>query len=72
METYSSAELHIFVIVKYYIYTAKRINASSIVALQNKLNHFYKLMQYTATRKGCLDKFENTWTKYKKLIDTIH
>ena len=29
-------------------------------------------MQYTATRNGSLDKFENTWTKYKDLIDTIH
>ena len=29
-------------------------------------------MQHTATRKGSLDKFENTWTKYKDLIDTIH
>ena len=29
-------------------------------------------MQHTATRKGSLDKFENAWTKYKDLIDTIH
>ena len=72
-KTYSSAELHIFVIIKYYIYAAKRTNHPlSIVALQNKLKYFYKLMQYTATRKGSLDKFENTWTKYKDLIDTIH
>ena len=72
-KTYSSAEVHIFVIIKYYIYAAKRTNHPlSIVALQNKLKYFYKLMQYTATRKGSLDKFENTWTKYKDLIDTIH
>ena len=65
-KTYSSAELHIFVIIKYYIYAAKRTNHPlSIVALQNKLKYFYKLMQYTATRKGSLDKFENTWTNYK-------
>ena len=72
-KTYSSAELHIFVIVKYYIYAAKRTNHPlSIVALQNKLKYFYKLMQHTATRKDSLDKFENTWTKNKDLIDTIH
>ena len=29
-------------------------------------------MQHAAARKGSLDKFENTWTKYKDLIDTIH
>ena len=35
-KTYSSAELHIFVIVKYYIYAAKRTNLLlSILALQN-------------------------------------
>ena len=40
-KTYSSAELYIFVIVKYYIYAAKRTNQPlSIVALQNKLNTF--------------------------------
>ena len=72
-KAYSSAVLHIFVIVKYYIYAAKRTNHPlSIIALQNKLKYFYKLMQHTATRKGSLDKFENTWTKYKDLIDTIH
>ena len=72
-KTYSSAELHIFVIVKYYIYAEKRTNHPlSIVALQNKLKYFYKLMQHAAARKGSLDIFENTWTKYKDLIDTIH
>ena len=29
-------------------------------------------MQHTATKNGSLDKFENTWTKYKDLIDTIY
>ena len=70
---YSSADLHIFIIVKYYIFAAKRLNLPlSIVALQNKVKHSYILMQHTATRKGYLDKFETTWSKYKDLINTIH
>ena len=70
---YSSADLHIFIIVKYYIFAAKRLDHPlSILALQKKLKHFFILMQHTASRKGYLEKFEHTWNKYKDLIDTIH
>ena len=70
--TYSSADLHIFITVKYYIYATKRLDHPlSVVALQNKVKYFYKLMQHTATRNGNLDKFENAWTKYKDVIDTM-
>ena len=70
---YSSADLHIFIIVKYYIFAAKRFDHPlSIVALQKKLKHSFILMQHTASRKGYLEKFEHTWNKYKDLIDTIH
>ena len=70
---YSSADLHIFIIVKYYIFAAKRLDHPlSIVALQKKLKHSFILMQHTASRKGYLEKFEHTWNKYKDLIDTIH
>ena len=39
-----------------------------------KQNYFTKtyMQARTATRRGCLDKFENTWTKNKDLIETIH
>ena len=70
--TYSSADLHIFIIVKYYIYATKRLDHPlSVAALQNKVKYFYKLMQHTATRNGNLDKFEKAWTKYKDVIDTM-
>ena len=47
-----TAELHIFVIVKYYIYAAKRINHPlSIVALQNKLNTFKSLATYSYQKR---------------------
>ena len=70
--TYSSADLHIFIIVKYYIYATKRLeHPLSVVALQNKVKYFYKLMQHTATRNGNLDQFENAWTKYKDVIDSM-
>ena len=69
---YSSAELQIFVIVKYYIFAAKRLGHPLIVALQKKLRHSYILMQHTAVRKGYFEKIEHTWNKYKDLIDTIH
>ena len=64
---------NIFIIVKYYIFAAKRLDHPlSIVALQKKLKHSFILMQHTASRKGYLKKFEHTWNKYKDLIDTIH
>ena len=72
-KTYSSAEIAYFCYYQVLHICCKTHQPPlSIVALQNKLKYFYKLMQYTATRKVPLDKFENTWYKYKDLIDTIH
>ena len=71
--THSAADLQIFMIIKHYIYSAKRLNQPlSLIALQNKIKYFYLLQQHTATKNNCLDKFENEWCKYKALLQSIH
>ena len=67
------AELQIFIIIKYYMYTAKRFSQRlSLVTLLNKIKYFHKLEQYTATKNNCLDKFERKWVKYKEALQSIH
>ena len=59
------AELQIFIIIKYYMYTAKCLSQRlSLVTLLNKIKYFHKLEQYTATKNNCLDKLERKWFKY--------
>ena len=70
--TYSAVELQILMIIKHYIYTAKRLNQPlSLVVLQKKLQYFNILEHYTATKNNCLGKFEKRWSKYKDLLQSI-
>ena len=49
---YSSADLHIFIIVKYYIFAAKRLDHPlSIVALQKKLKHSHSNATYSFRKR---------------------
>ena len=53
------SELQIFIIIKYYMYTAKRLSQRLLlVTLLSEIKYFHKLEQYTATKNNCLDKFE--------------
>ena len=71
--TYSTADLHIFIIMKNYIFISKRQNQRlSITALKNRINYFFRLRQYTATKKNILYKFEHKWQKYKEVLQSIH
>ena len=70
--TYSAVEFQILMIIKHYIYTAKRLNQPlSLVALQKKLQYFNMLEHYTTTKNNCLGKFEKRWSKYKDLLQSI-
>ena len=43
-KNYSMAELQIFIIIKYYMYTAKRLSQRlPLVTLLNKIKYFHKL-----------------------------
>ena len=71
--TYSTADLHIFIIMKNYIFISKRQNQSlSMAALKNRINYFFKLGQYTATKNNDLYNFEHKWQKYKEVLQSIH
>ena len=70
---YSMAELQIFIIIKYYMYTAKCLSQRlSLVTLLNKIKYFHKLEQYTATKNNCLDKLERKRFKYNEALQSIH
>lgn len=70
---YSNADLHIFIILKYYIYITKRQNQHlSMIALINRIKYFYKIEQYAATKNNDLNKFERKWQKYKEVLQPIH
>ena len=69
---YTMAELQIFIIIKYYMYTAKRLSQRvSLVTLLNKIKYFYKLEQYTARKNNCIDKLERKWFKYNEALQNI-
>ena len=71
--TYSTADLHIFIIMKNYIFISKRQNQPlSMTALKNRINYFFKLGQYTATKNNDLYNFEHKWQKYKEVLQSIH
>ena len=60
-------------VIKYYMYTAKRLSQRlSLVTFLNKIKHFHKLEQYTATKNNCLDKLERKWFKYNEALQSIH
>ena len=70
---YSMAELQIFVTIKYYMYTAKRLSQRlSLVTVLNKIKYFHMLEQYTAKKNNCLDKLERKWFKYNEALQSIH
>lgn len=70
---YSVTELQIVMLMKHYIYTAKRLNLPlSLVTLQKKLKYFLILEEHTAIKNNQEEKFEQGWTKYKELLQTIH
>ena len=70
---YSMVELQIFIIIKYYMYTAKRLSQRLLlVTLLNKIKYFHKLEQYKATENNCLDKFERKWVKYNDALQSLH
>ena len=53
------AELQIFTIIKYYMFTAKRFSQRlSFVTLLNKIKYFHKLEQNTAAKNNYLYKLE--------------
>ena len=60
--TYSSADLHIFIIVLLYICCKTSQPPPIHSSTAKTLKHYYILMQHTATRK-CYLKYEHTWNK---------
>ena len=63
------ADLHVVLEIKYYIFSAKRLNSTlSVIALHNKLKHRYRILQYIAVKNNKLKVFKKDWQKYKNLL----
>ena len=71
--TYTTADLQLFIIIKHYMYATKCLNQPlSLIALLRKIKYIHCLEQHTATVKNCLDKFEEKWLKYRDFLLSIH
>ena len=69
---YSPVDLQLFIIIKHYIYSAKRLNQPlSLTTLLKKIKYCHTLEQHTATKNNCLNKFEEKWSKYNELLQLI-
>ena len=56
-----------------YIFISKRQNQRlSMAALKDRINYFFRLGQYTATKNNDLYRFEHNWQKYKEVLQSIH
>ena len=63
------ADLHVILEIKYYIFSAKRLNSLlSITALHNRLKHNFRVLQYAAVRSNKLAAFNKDWQKYNSLL----
>ena len=63
------ADLHVVLEIKYYIFSAKRLNSTlSVVALHNKLKYRFRILQYIAVKNNKLKLFKNNWQKYNNLL----
>ena len=65
----TKADLHVILEIKYYIFSAKRLNSPlSIRALHNRLKNNFRVLQYAAVRNNKLTAFNIDWQKYNSLL----
>ena len=66
---FTAEDLLIILEVKYYIFSAKKLNSPlSIIALNNRLRWSYKALKYIATKNNKLESFEKDWHKYNTIV----
>ena len=68
-EQFSMADITIILEVKYYIFSAKKLNAAlSVIDLHNRLKCSFRARKYIAITNDTLNTFEKDWFKYKNLL----
>ena len=68
---FSEADLLFILEIKYYIFSAKRLNSTlSVVAFKNRIANTYISLKYIANKNKQIVKFEKEWRKYKNLFLT--
>ena len=66
---YTPEDLLIILEIKYYIFSAKKLNSPlSIIALNNRLKHLYKSLKHNAIKNNILVRFERDWYKYDTIL----
>ena len=69
-KNYSKVQLLLFMEIKYYIFTSKRLNSKlSITALKHRLIHTYRALKCSAENSDKIDSFNRNWRPYKELLD---
>jgi hypothetical protein len=68
-EQFSMADISTILEIKYYIFSAKKLNAPlSIIALHNRLKCSFRARKYIAIKNNVFNTFEKDWFKYKNLL----
>ena len=66
---FSEADLLFILELKYYIFSAKRLESTlSVVAFKNRITNTYLSLKYIANKNHQMVKFEKVWKKYKNLF----
>ena len=71
-KNYSKVQLLLFLEIKYYIYSSKRLNSKlSISALKHRLINTYRALKCSADKYGKIDSFNKNWNQYQELLDQV-
>ena len=71
-KNYSKVQLLLFLEIKYYIYSSKRLNSKlSISALKHRLINTYRALKCSVDKYGKIDSFNKNWNQYQELLDQV-